>query len=60
MSPACRISKDAIPPDQRCASHDSRGAGAQVADHFAEKCWKCAGIGEVACALGELLPIEVR
>lgn len=60
MSPACRISKDAISPDQRCASHDSRGAGAQVADHFAEKCWKCAGIGEVACPLGELLPIEVR
>lgn len=25
VSPACRISNDAIPPDQRCASHDSQG-----------------------------------
>ena len=25
VSPACRISKDAIPPDQRCAGHGSRG-----------------------------------
>ena len=25
MSPACRISNDAIPPDQRRAGHDSRG-----------------------------------
>ena len=36
--------------------------GVQAMTHvgLAPKFWKCAGIGEVACPLGELLPIEVR
>ena len=46
----------AIPPNQPRASHDARGAGAQNADHLAEKCWKCTDIGEVVCTLGAAAP----
>ena len=49
---ACRAASGAIPPDQPRASHDAHGAGAQNADHLAEKCWKCTDIGEVVCTLG--------
>ena len=46
-----------FPPNQPCATHDARGAGAQNADHLAEKCLKCTDIGEVVCTLGESVAV---
>ena len=34
--------------------------GAQNVEDLAEECWKCADIGEVACTLGESVPVEGR